>query len=192
VGFLITMNILNKKQRVAVYIDGSNLYFKLKELDIDNTTNFNYKGLCDFLVRDRKIISYRYYVGVVRAKEGNEKAMNMRRNQQKLFSNLEKQGFCIKRGYLMENDGKFHEKGVDVKIATDMIIGAYENKYDVAILISSDTGLVPAIRQIKFKRKSVEYIGFAHRPSLGLQKNVNISRLLIKEDVEEFIFKVPT
>lgn len=184
------MGILNKKQRVAIYIDGSNLYHKLKELDISNTVSFNYRGLCDFLARDRSVISYRYYVGVIRVKEENEKAVNMRKNQQKLFSNLEKQGFCIKRGYLMENEGKFHEKGVDVQIAIDMLIGAYEDMYDTAIIISSDTDLIPAIRKIRFLKKNIEYIGFSHRPSLGLQKNVDISRLLIKEDIEEFISKI--
>jgi len=88
----------------------------------------------------------------------------MRKQQQRLFSNLEKQGVCVKRGYLMENRGKFHEKGVDVKIAVDMLIGAYENYYDTAILVSSDTDLIPAIKQIKFLGKKIEYIGFSHSP----------------------------
>ena len=149
------MNILNKKQRVAIYIDGSNLYHKLKELDINDTISFNYRGLSDFLARDRKVIAYRYYVGVVRVKKENKKAVNMRKNQQKLFSNLEKQGFRIKRGYLMENEGKFHEKGVDVQVAIDMLIGAYENMYDTAIIISSDTDLIPAIKKIRFLKKNV-------------------------------------
>lgn len=180
---------MNKKDnsRVAIYIDGSNLYHKLKDLKIKNTTEFNYKAFSDFLARGRKVVSYRYYVGVVRTRQGDAKAMLMRKQQQKLFNNLVLQGFCLKQGYLMENGGKFHEKGVDVKLATDMLIGAYDNIYDVAILISSDTDLIPAIRHIKYLGKQVEYIGFSHNPSLGLQKNVNLSRLLIEEDLEKFI-----
>ena len=178
-----------KQKRVAVYIDGSNLYHKLKDLKIKNTTGFNYKGLSDYLARGREVISYRYYVGVVRVKKGNIKATKMRVSQQKLFNNLRNQEFCIKQGYLMENNGKFHEKGVDVKLATDMLIGAYENLYDVAILISSDTDLIPAIKYIKYLGKEVEYIGFSHNPSLGLQKNVNLSRLLIEDDVAGFVAK---
>ncbi|MDD4900754.1 MAG: NYN domain-containing protein [Patescibacteria group bacterium] len=181
------MDDLNKK--VAVYIDGSNLYHKLKEIKIENTLEFDYRGFADSLARGREVISYRYYVGVVRARFGDEKVNQMRAKQQKLFSNLEKRGFCIKRGYLMENGGKFHEKGVDVKIATDMLIGAYENIYDVAIVVSSDTDLIPAIKYARYLKKDVEYIGFSHKPSLGLQKNVTISRLLIKDDLDQFIAK---
>ncbi|OGF23662.1 hypothetical protein A3H66_02795 [Candidatus Falkowbacteria bacterium RIFCSPLOWO2_02_FULL_45_21] len=181
------MNDLDK--RVAVFIDGSNLYHKLKEIKIENTLDFDYKGLADILARGRKVVSYRYYVGVVRAKLGDEKANQMRAGQQKLFSNLESRGFLVEQGYLMENNGKFHEKGVDVKIATDMLIGAYENKYDVAILISSDTDLIPVIRHINFLKKEIEYIGFSHNPSFGLQKNVTLSRLLIKDDLAQFLAK---
>ena len=178
-----------KQKSVAIYIDGSNLYHKLKDLKIKNTTGFNYKGFSDYLARKREVISYRYYVGVVRVKKGDSKAAQMRVNQQKLFNNLRDQKFCIKQGYLMENDGKFHEKGVDVKLATDMLIGAYEDMYDVAILISSDTDLIPAIKHIKYLGKEVEYIGFSHNPSLGLQKNVNLSRLLIEDDIDSFVKK---
>lgn len=181
------MDDLNK--RVAVYIDGSNLYHKLKEIKIENTLDFDYRGFADNLARGRKVVFYRYYVGVVRAKFGDEKANQMRAGQQKLFSSLENKGFCIKQGYLMENGGKFHEKGVDVKITTDMLIGAYENKYDVAILVSSDTDLIPVIRQVSCLKKEVEYIGFSHSPSFGLQKNVTLSRLLIKDDLVQFLTK---
>ena len=180
----------NSNKRVAVYIDGSNLYHKLKDLAVENTLDFNYRALSDYLARGRKVVSYRYYIGVVRAKTGNVKANKMRMEQQKLFSNLEKQGFCIKQGYLMENGGKFHEKGVDVKIAIDMLIGAYDNLYDVAILISSDTDLILAIKHVKYLKKEIEYIGFSHRPSFGLQKNVSLSRLLIKDDLLPFMAPV--
>ena len=70
-----------------------------------------------------------------------------------------------------------------------MLIGAYENMYDVTILVSSDTDLIPAIKHIKYLGKEVEYIGFSHNPSLGLQKNVNLSRLLIEDDFVDFIKK---
>lgn len=179
----------NKIEKVAIYIDGSNLYYKLKDLKIENTTEFNYRGLSEFLARGRQIISIRYYVGAVKVKNNSTKASIMRQEQQRLFSNLENQNIWIKRGYLMENNGKFHEKGVDVKIATDMLIGAYENYYDTAIIISSDTDLIPAIKHIKYRNKGIEYIGFSHAPSFGLQKNVNLTRLLIRDDIESFIHK---
>lgn len=176
-------------KRIAIYIDGGNLYHKLKGLEINNTTEFDYSGLCDLLSRKRNIISKRYYVGVVRAKNDNQKGQKMRAAQQKLFNLLKNNNFCIKQGYLMQNNGKYHEKGVDVQIATDMLIGAYEDLYDVAILVSSDTDLIPAIKKIKHLKKEIEYIGFSHCPSLALQKNVTLSRLLIRDDIENFIKK---
>ena len=92
----------------------------------------------------------------------------------------------VQQGYIMENHGVYHEKGVDVKIAVDMLTGAYEGNYDTAILLSSDTDLIPVIQKVRVLGKAVEYIGFAHRPSFGLQKHVTLSRLLIRAELEPF------
>lgn len=179
---------LGKTKRVAVYIDGSNLYYKLKDLGIKNSTYFEYAAFAKWLARGRSVVAKRYYVGVVRSKDGDEKSKKMQEGQVRLFNHLQsnKEKFNIQRGYLMKNDGTFHEKGVDVKMAVDLLSGAYEDIYDVAILISSDTDLIPAIQKVKQLGKEVEYIGFSHKPSYGLIKNVNETRLLTKEDVEQF------
>ena len=177
-----------KQKRVAVYIDGSNFFYKLRDLDISNITYFNYRGLAEWLARDRKIISKRYYVGVIRAKESDKRGQILRKNQVRLFNHLSSrdQDFIVKQGYLMKNDGIYHEKGVDVKLAVDLLVGAYDNLYDTAILISSDTDLIPAIQKVKHLGKEVEYIGFAHKPSLALQRYATISRLLINEEIKPF------
>ena len=180
---------LREKVRVAVYIDGSNLYYKLKELGIKNITYFQYGNLAEQLAGgDRLIVARRYYVGAVRARGGDKKAIRMQESQVRLFNHLRsrKEGFNVQRGYLMKNDGNYHEKGVDVKIAVDLLVGAYENMYDTAILISSDTDLIPAIQKIKYLGKEIEYIGFSHKPSYGLIKNATETRLLTKSDVKKF------
>jgi len=41
------------------------------------------------------------------------------------------------------------EKGVDVKIATDMLLYAVQEKYDKAILVSGDRDFVPVVETIK-------------------------------------------
>ncbi len=156
------------KNRVAVFIDGSNLYHKLKDLQVSNTINFDYIGLCNKLVRDRKIISCRYYVGAIRAKEGDDKGQNLRANQLRLFNKLITQGFAIKKGNFLFNGGGFHEKGVDVKLAVDLLVGAYDNIWDTAIVISSDSDLNPAIKKVKHLGKNVEYIGFSYNPCYSL------------------------
>lgn len=185
---------MTKIKRVAVYFDGSNFYFKMRspKIGLVNLTKFDYRALAKWLARDREVVSCRYYVGVVRSELDNIKGQAMRKEQQKLFAHLssKNQDFVIKRGYLMNNDGVYHEKGVDVKLAVDLLVGAYENIYDVAIMISSDTDLIPAIKKIKHLGKEVEYIGFAHQPSIALQTCATLSRLLIKEDLENFVEKV--
>lgn len=81
--------------------------------------------------RKREIISCCYYVGAIRAKNGDALSQSMRSEQQKLFSHLKNQGLLVKPGYLMENNGRYHEKGVDVQIAVDLLVGAYDDLYDV-------------------------------------------------------------
>lgn len=182
---------MTNKEKVAVFIDGSNFYYKMrdKEIEISNTTEFDYKGLSKWLSRDREIVYMGYYVGAVRAKPEDRKGQALRRRQQKLFSHLESQEFVIKRGYLMQNEGSYHEKGVDVHLSVDLLVGAYENQYDTAIIISSDTDLIPVIQKVKSLKKNIEYIGFSHRPSFALQRYATLSRLLIREELLPFEFK---
>lgn len=85
----------------------------------------------------------------------------------------------------------YKEKGTDVKIAVDLVVGAVDNHYDTAILVSSDTDLIPAVKYIKYKKKKVEYVGFAHAPSLGMQKYADFSILLLPRDIERFKENIP-
>jgi uncharacterized LabA/DUF88 family protein len=57
------------------------------------------------------------------------------------------------------------EKGVDTLIATDMIRLAWENAYDLAVLASSDSDLVPAVEFLRLKGRKVVQAGF---PPLGV------------------------
>ena len=52
------------------------------------------------------------------------------------------------------------EKGVDTAIATDMIRLAWEGAYDVAVLVSSDSDLVPAVQFLTGKGIKVIQAGF--------------------------------
>lgn len=177
-------------KRVAIFIDGSNFYFKMRSLDIANLSRFSYRRFGEWLARDGKIVFAGYYIGVVRAKPNDDKAQKLQRGQVNLFNFLQskEQHFTVRRGYLMNNDGVYHEKGVDVQLAVDLLVGAYENQYDAAIVISSDTDLIPAMAKVKQLGKVVEYIGFAHQPALALQTAATLSRLLLKEELEPFIY----
>jgi len=175
-----------EQKRVAIFIDGGNFYRRIRQDNlIPKGTKFDYAKFSEFLARERMIISKSYYIGIVRNHDKTPKSQKMVESQQKLLSNMAKAGYEIKRGRIVY-DNKIREKGVDVQIAIDLVIGAVENNYDVAIIVSSDTDLIPAVKYVRSKGKQVEYIGFAQSPSLGMIKESDDRILLIKEQIETF------
>lgn len=176
------------KEKVAVYIDGSNFYHYLKDKEISflKGIKFDFKAFVDFLVQDRGCISKRYYTGIFRNIDNSSKSIELVRGQQKFLSKLVADGFTIKRGRIIYDRGGFREKGTDVKIATDLIVGAVDGLYDTAIIVSSDTDLIPAIQYVRYRKKRIEYVGFSHAPSLGIMKYAHVRRLLVPSDIEKF------
>lgn len=181
--------MLFKKETVAVYIDGGNTYRKIKELGLpEDLKRFDFSSFITHLVGERTLISKRYYVGIVKNFDNSDKGEKMVKSQQRFLNSLQTENFIIKPGRIMY-DGKdrIREKGVDVKLSVDLVIGAVDNLYDVAIVISSDTDLIPAIQYVRnAKNKIVEYIGFASSPSFGLIKESSVSRLFSKTDLTQF------
>lgn len=173
-------------QRCIILIDGSNFYFKLKDLQLHGFLSFNYSACAKYLARSGTLVQTKYYIGKVR-QDGSDKADKMLAGQQKLLANLRKHNVEYTLGYLLKNDGKYHEKGVDVHIAIDILIAAYENTCDRIIVVSSDTDLEPAIKKAKEKGKVIEYVGFSHKPSVAMVSFCTESTLLKKEDLIQFI-----
>jgi hypothetical protein len=69
------------------------------------------------------------------------------------------------------------EKGIDVILALDLVLGAIRDEYDVAILFSGDTDLVPAIDEAISAGKRVENAvwkpdGKHARPLQGTRKRI--------------------
>lgn len=175
------------KQKCIVLIDGSNFYFKLKDLNLHREIDFSFSGFVKMLAREEEIVHATYYVGAVRT-DGTAHTQKLFTSQQKLFSHLKKEGCLYSLGYLLKSNNKVHEKGVDVNIAVDMLVATYKNLCDRIILVSSDTDLLPAIKKAREKGKIVEYIGFSYQPSLAMIANCNNqSRLLTKEDLLPFV-----
>ncbi len=178
----------NKKERVAIYIDGNNFYgyLKDKEIGLKKGIEFNYSKFVNFLVGERECVSKRYYVGIARNVDDSSKSKRIVKGQQKFLEKIKNEGFTVKRGKVMYDKGKIREKGTDVKIAVDLVVGAADDIYDTAILVSSDTDLIPAVKYVEYRKKKLEYIGFSHNPSLGMQKHADLSVLLRSKDIEGF------
>lgn len=169
-------------QRCIVLIDGSNFYFKLKDLGLHNLLNFKFNRLLKLLAKSYQIINVCYYIGRIR-QDGTIKSEKLFDAQQRLLGNLKKYNITYNLGFLLKSNGEFHEKGVDVQIAVDILVATYENYCDRIILVSSDTDLAPAIRKAREKGKIVEYIGFSHKPSFAMINFCSKYRLLTKNDL---------
>ncbi|OGI28055.1 MAG: hypothetical protein A2359_05110 [Candidatus Moranbacteria bacterium RIFOXYB1_FULL_43_19] len=215
----------NKKERVQIFIDGGNFFhLALKKLGIGEN-DFSFNGFANFLANGREIVSMgkRFYVGTVREQVGNPRSKKAMSKQTKLFTTLKTTGWEIKTSKLrtrierIKIDGRVvnheelrrkgvneieirttREKGIDVKLATDLIVGAVDDRYDTAIIVSSDSDLVPAIDWIRIKRnKKVEYIGFSildekderntTKPLQTMISRTDIQRILVASDLKEFI-----
>jgi uncharacterized protein (TIGR00288 family) len=175
--------------KCQIIIDGSNFYFKLKNMGLQQLIQNNFPGfLKSLLLPKEKITKVTYYVGQIKV-DGSKKAEKMHAQQKKLLATLKKQKVEIYLGYLLKSGGKYHEKGVDVKMAIDMVVAAYEKKCDKIILISSDTDLLPAIEIAKKKGLHIRYLGFKDQPSYALKARASSYQLLAEKQVQQFIAK---
>ena len=184
-----------RRKRVAVFIDGSNVYFKLRTLIPHKMDFIRYRYgefISSLLTADERLVYCGYYVGVVRDTKRSRdlvKTTDLIQNQQKLFEQLRHQRIEIVKGYLLERDGKFFEKGVDVRLAVDIVTMAQAKKYDIAMVVSSDTDLIPAMQAAQTMKREVLHIGFEHQPSLSLIRYADRSRLVGRKDAERFLAK---
>jgi uncharacterized LabA/DUF88 family protein len=170
------------KKKILVQFDGSNFYNKVKRMDRSiHLTNFNYLSFAQKIAKTTTLKAI-YYVGEIRQYEGNRKSERLFNSQQSLFMNLRKQNFEIKLGYLLMSNGKYHEKGVDVQIAVDLVRGAIKNEYDICYLISSDTDLLPAIKTARDEGKKIIYVAFADYISRALLKNCSSYIVVTRKD----------
>ena len=158
-----------KKERVSIFIDGSNLYHSLKGIKID------FEKLIKELTKDRILTNVFYYIAPLDITSNEEKYWK----HQKFLAKLEKiPGFKVVLCTLRKHKNKdetfsFDVKGDDVYLANDLLVGAYENLYDTAILVSGDEDFVPIINTLKKLNKKTENAFFTKTSSKKLRKLCN-------------------
>lgn len=147
--------------RNLVIFDGSNFYHKCKQLVPEvHLTHFNYHKLAELATGSQANLAVEYCVGEIRRESNNKKSALMYDAQMMLFYTLIAQNVAIKKGFMLKAKGVYHEKGVDVRIATDIVRGALKNEYDICYLVSSDSDLVPAIEDAMEAGKIIVYAAF--------------------------------
>ena len=210
-------------EHIQILIDGGNFHhLALKKLGIQEL-EFDFEGFIKFLANGRVITENgkRFYVGSVREREGDIRSKQAMSHQTSLFTTPRLNGWeirtsklrtrterividdrvrnheeLLKKGVKEVEFERTREKGIDVKLATDLIVGAVDNRYDTAIIVSSDGDLVPAVDWVRLRQnKKVEYIGFSitgkdkddTRPSQTLITHTDIQRILVASDLKPFI-----
>ena len=187
--------------KTILFIDGENFIHKLedviKERKLDKNKidlagiDFNKvfdKPLQDF-EPDRKI----FYAAKLRLHPDTvKKSTELIKFQRKLRNTLVKQGFEFViagnvRGQMVSGKLIFKEKGVDVKIAVDMVSMACDKHIKTAILCSSDSDLQPAIKEAKGRGIQVIYLGFELIPNKGLTATTNRTILFRNSELADVL-----
>ena len=151
-------------QRVMVYIDGSNLYKSLKYSEGDRKLDLS-KFANKLVGQDRQLVRTYYYIAPVDQMKQPEQF----RAQQKFFGALRRiDYFELRLGRLVYSKGwpdvPPSEKGVDIRLAMDMLVHAVNGNYDVAVLVSGDTDFVDAVLAVKSQGLHVEAALFPGYP----------------------------
>ncbi|HET6557129.1 MAG TPA: NYN domain-containing protein [Prolixibacteraceae bacterium] len=166
-----------RKERVIAYIDGFNLYFGMREAGYDNCRWLNIKALVlSLLKNNQELVEIKYFTSRVSNSPDKQKRQStyidaLESVEIQLFYGNYQDGSqeCKRCGHIWRTA---KEKMTDVNIATAIIVDAFQDKYDMAMLISGDSDLTPPIREVHkyFNNKRV-FIAFPpkrHNSSMAL------------------------
>lgn len=139
--------------RVAIFIDGSNLYHSVK--NNFGRHDINFTEFANKLSAGRKLFRV-YYYNVLQDSSQNPEG---HKEQQEFLDILRKTPYLeIRLGSTKKTLGV--EKGIDVMIATDLLYFAWRGFYDVAIVVSGDADFAYAVQAVKNMGKHVEVAYF--------------------------------
>jgi uncharacterized LabA/DUF88 family protein len=161
------------ENRIAIFIDGSNLYHALRSNLKRHDLNFT-----DFTTRlcgSRRLFRIYYYNVLqdqVQWPEGY-------REQQEFLDILRKTPYLeVRLGSTKVAQGVAVEKGIDIMLATDLLYFAWNDCYDVALLVSGDSDFAYALQAVKNMGKHVEVAYFERGGSKDLLSVADNQHLL--------------
>lgn len=184
-------------------IDGENLKGKIKAVfkeakkDKPVWHEFDFVSLFEKVLAGIKIDKKIFYFARIKEHDNTkEKSKQLIEDQRLLKTHLEAQGFDVilsgrVRGQMEDGyNGKkvlvFKEKGVDVKIAVDMVSLSCDKKVKEIILVSSDSDLQPAVKEVRDRKVSCVYLGLEAQPNKGLSYTTNRTILIRNSELFEF------
>lgn len=142
-------------KRVMVFLDYQNVYMRAREaFGLEAAAHMHgqidpYKlglGLKALKAGERTLEGIRVFRGMPRA-EKDQKGNDAFKRQVGVWQ--QKPVVSVTHRSLNYRD-PYHpqEKGIDVALAIDFVTGAIDDKYDVGILFSEDTDLLPAVEAV--------------------------------------------
>ena len=189
-----------KKERVIVYIDGFNLYFGMREAGFDHCRWLDvFKLAKNLMLANQELVEVKYFTSRVNNNPDKQKRQStyidaLESVNVKVIYGKYQDGFdeCNRCGNKWRTS---KEKMTDVNIATSIIIDAYKDKYDMALLISGDSDLVPPIRSVhenfKQKRVAIAFPPKRHNSSMALESKGSLTigrKKLVDNQFEEIVY----
>ena len=200
------------RKSTFVYIDGFNLYYRLKK------TSYKWLNLEKFAhaclnPEEHDIRKIKFFTArVKKSTDDPDKTMRQDIYLQAIqtLPNVEIVWGQFKRrtikGLLCDSKGretkqkvrvsKFEEKKSDVNIATDMIEDGYRGEYECATLISNDTDLVTPLLRIKHNlKKLVVVVSPYEKIHIELKKASHYAKSIKSDDIfqkSQFPLKINT
>lgn len=145
-------------RRVIAYIDGFNLYFGLKESGWKRYYWLDLWRLTERLIQDdQQLAQLHYFTARISGARGN--SADAARQTTYLDALQTISGISIHEGHYLTKPRECRrcgnrwpepeEKMTDVNIAVRLLVDAFDDGFDTAILISADSDLVPPVREIR-------------------------------------------
>ena len=166
--------VVENRGRVAIFIDGSNLFYAALQLKIE----IDYTKLLWKLRAGSRLLRSFFYTGV---DQTNEK-------QQKFLLWMRRNGYRVITKDLVQLPNGTKKADLDVEIVVDMI--ALVDSYDTAVLVSGDGDLAYAVNAISYRGVRVEVVSLRSMTSDSL---INVCDHYIDlEGIKENIQKTPS
>lgn len=169
--------ILPNMQRVAVFIDHSNVFHRLNESGWSNiVTTYNPKILSEKLIGSRELVKVMFYCSPPPPTLQATKPNSFER-QEKYIAEITKLNIEIRFANLIrQSDGKYYEKNLDTQMTTDMLMMAFKDEYDVAIIVSNDGDFADAVKNVRELGKRTEVAYFKGSLSFNLRAASDLVR----------------
>ncbi len=163
--------VLENRGRVAIFIDGSNLFYAALQLGVE----IDYSKLLYRITAGAKLLRAFFYTGVDRS---NEK-------QQGFLLWMRRNGYRVVAKDLVQLPDGSKKANLDVEIAVDLM--ALVGSYDTAVLVSGDGDLAYAVDAVSYRGARVEVVSLRSMTSDSL---INVAdRYIDLEQIRDDIQK---